>query len=247
MNKKKLLVLAMTLSIVAILAIGGTLAYFTDTDSELNVFTHGNVEIEIDEIFPEDELMPGSATECALQKEVYVENTGDNDAWMWVEILIPAAIDVPGNASKNDLHFNYYDTYKDAEGNLVVCSSAVATANGYTGPEYVINELYLGSTKIDGTEFNRYLHYTENDTAKANGEKTAALLAQVYMDSRVKQCTEEGHDEGCLVLQSGKHYPENIWEIVVNAYGIQAAGIDSIEEAINTYYAENEPAIVPGL
>lgn len=45
MNKKKLLVLAMTLSIVAILAIGGTLAYFTSTDEDENTFTFGNVEI----------------------------------------------------------------------------------------------------------------------------------------------------------------------------------------------------------
>ena len=51
MNKKKILVLAMTLSMVAILAIGGTIAYFTDTDIQTNVFTTGNVKIDLFEDF----------------------------------------------------------------------------------------------------------------------------------------------------------------------------------------------------
>lgn len=242
MNKKKLLTIAMVLSMVAILAIGGTIAYFTDTDTKTNTFTFGNVEIAIEEIFPNNQLMPGSATENALQKEVYVKNTGDDAAWMWVEILVPAKLDVPGNASANDLHFNYYDTYKDAAGNLYPCSSAAATAKGMTGPVYVINEKYLGTAVIDSHEYNRYLHYTANDTAKNPGEKTAALLAQVYMDSDVTQCTDDGHKD-CLVKQDGDHYTDS-WDIVVNAYGIQAAGITSIEEAINTYYAENDTAVL---
>ena len=243
MNKKKLLTIAMVLSMAAILAIGGTIAYFTDTDTKTNTFTVGDVKIAIDEIFPEDELMPGSATENNLQKEVYVKNTGDNDAWMWVEILIPTAIDVPENASKNDLHFNYYDTYLDAYGSPVVCSSAVAKANNYGEPYFVINEVNLGTTTIDGVDYQRYLHYTENDTAKAKNEKTAALLAQVYMDSRVTQCTDATHEKGCLVLQDGKTHYTGDWELIVNAYGIQAAGIDSIEEAINTYYKENDTTV----
>ena len=45
MNKRKLLTLAMTLCMVAILAIGGTLAYFTDADKDVNVMTAGNVKI----------------------------------------------------------------------------------------------------------------------------------------------------------------------------------------------------------
>lgn len=47
MNKKKLLVLAMTLSIVAILAIGGTLAYFTSEQEENNVIVIGNIGINL--------------------------------------------------------------------------------------------------------------------------------------------------------------------------------------------------------
>lgn len=47
MNKKKLLVVAMTLAMVAILAIGGTLAYFTAEKTETNTITIGNIDINL--------------------------------------------------------------------------------------------------------------------------------------------------------------------------------------------------------
>ena len=232
--KKKIVTLCLVLCLAATAIVGGTLAYFTDTDTQTNTFTAGDIAIAIEEIFPEDELMPGTATKNNLQKEVYVENTGSNDAYMWIEVLIPADLDTLSDASQNDLHFNYYDTYKDSEGNLVVCSSAAAKANGYTGPEYVINEISMGSTTIENVAYNRYLHYTENDSAKAKGEKTAALLAQVYMDKDVAQCTDANHTD-CLVLKDGTHYT-GAWELIINAYGIQAQGFATIGEAINAYY-----------
>ncbi len=49
MNKKKLVTLCMVFSMIAILAIGGTIAYFTDTDSASNQFTTGNVAIDLTE------------------------------------------------------------------------------------------------------------------------------------------------------------------------------------------------------
>ena len=50
MNKKKILVLAVSVALIAILAIGGSLAYFTDTtDAVTNAFTVGNVDITLAE------------------------------------------------------------------------------------------------------------------------------------------------------------------------------------------------------
>lgn len=233
--KKKILAMCLCIAMLAIAIVGGTLAYFTDTDTKTNTFTVGNIAIAIEEIFPEDVLMPGSATKNNLQKEVYVANTGANDAYMWVEVLIPADLDTQSDASKNDLHFNYYDTYLDAYGSPVVCSSAVAKANNYGDPYFVINEVYMGQTTIDGVSYNRYLHYTEGDTAQKSGEKTAALLAQVYMDKDVEQCTNAEHKDNCLVLKDGAHY-DGTWELIINAYGIQAQGMESIADAINSYY-----------
>lgn len=49
MNKKKLLVMAMVMAMMAVLAIGGTLAYFTDTANLTNTFTTGKVSMTLDE------------------------------------------------------------------------------------------------------------------------------------------------------------------------------------------------------
>ena len=49
MNKRRILAAAMALCIVAIIAVGATLAYFTDTKTATNTFTMGDVQIELDE------------------------------------------------------------------------------------------------------------------------------------------------------------------------------------------------------
>ena len=89
MNKKKILVLAMTLSMVAILAIGGTIAYFTAEDEAVNTFTVGNVKIDLTE--PKwDEQGKGEAPEAypgeALAKDPTIENIGKNPCFVRVKV-----------------------------------------------------------------------------------------------------------------------------------------------------------------
>jgi len=176
-----------------------------------------------------------------LQKEVYIKNIGDNEAYMWAEILIPSALDdgntlnTPAPGIGNNLHFNYYDTYVE-NGKDVLVSGAYATANGLGDPKFVCNLVWMGEEEIEGVYYNRYVSYIENDTAKAKNQTTAALLAQVYMDSKVTQCTTEGHPANCLVLMDGTTHYDGSWELIVRGFGIQADGIDTIKEAINTYY-----------
>ncbi len=239
MTKRKILLLAMSLCMVAILAVGGTLAYFTDSETKTNVFTYGDIDITLNEDFPEDELMPGA--ENALTKIVKVENTGANDAYMWIEIWVPAAIE-DANAANNDLHWNYFNTYKDSEGNEVLCYMSEAEAKGY---ELVAETVCvgLGSKDIDEVEYNGYRIYIKDDEPKANGEETAALLSRVYMDKRIDTCKDADCENGedCLVLVGGEHYV-GPWEIIVYAYGIQAQGfVDNggIVAAIEAYGVQN--------
>lgn len=228
--KKKIITLCLTLCLAATAIVGGTLAYFTDTDTKTNVFTSGNVEIELEETFPENELLPGENN--ALQKEVTVKNTGSEDAYLWIELWIPAELDSIGDASQNDLHFNPFDTYKDSEGNLYVMRGSEAKAKGYTLVAETV-EVSLGAKEINGVQYNGYREYIKNDTAKKTGESTYALLARVFMDKDVEQCTNTEHSN-CLVLKDGTHY-NGSWEIIVNAFGIQSEGFENIEEAIAAY------------
>lgn len=53
MTKKNILTAAVSLSLVACLSIGATLAYFTDTHTKTNVFTTGEVDIVLNDVSPE--------------------------------------------------------------------------------------------------------------------------------------------------------------------------------------------------
>ena len=82
MNKRRILAIAMSLCIVAILAVGASLAYFTDTDSKTNTFTVGNVSITLNEMnadgtdFTQNQkLYPGTKTQNNIAKIVTVPTT----------------------------------------------------------------------------------------------------------------------------------------------------------------------------
>lgn len=156
MTKKKILVLALTIAMVAILAVGGSLAYLTDTDSAKNTFTVGNVQIELLEsqyhrvnagrgettaaepaqgayLWASNVKLEGNTTNtpnyvtsgetwngqyfsdaqieadaakyseyfekhkkmlpgCNVRKNPYVKNTGKNDAYIRVRVLIPVSL-----------------------------------------------------------------------------------------------------------------------------------------------------------
>jgi len=87
--KKKILALTLCVVMAAIAVVGGTLAYFTDTDDATNTFTVGNVNIELtepkwDEAGSADapEVYPGEA----LAKDPTVTNKGANPCFVRISI-----------------------------------------------------------------------------------------------------------------------------------------------------------------
>lgn len=94
--KKKLIALLLSLTIAAAGLVGGTIAYLTDTDSDVNVMTLGNVEIDQKEngengfedgtdLYPI--YLPADKTDWreangVVKKTVTVENTGKSDAYV---------------------------------------------------------------------------------------------------------------------------------------------------------------------
>ena len=89
-----------TLSVVAALVVGGTLAYFTDTKTADNTFTMGNVAITLDEknANPDAPTGSGRVTEntynvypgLIVDKDPTVTNVGSNDAWIRAKIVVKA-------------------------------------------------------------------------------------------------------------------------------------------------------------
>ncbi len=230
---KKITTLSLVAALAATTIIGGTMAYFTDTDSKYNVFTTGKVDIALEENFEQNsKLIPatGSAQDGTLKngitKEVSVKNEyvsedysdDSGNAYVRVHIAIPQVLD-NGNpsfdAGKNVLHFNYA---KDSIGKGKWDWSKT------TGAPYEGDWNYYEAT-IDGKVYNVYVVTYESILA-AGVETPEKAMHQVYLDSKV---TNED------ITRINETLGEN-WEIKVVAEGTQSAGFENAYEALNTAF-----------
>ena len=233
--KKKILAFTLCAAMLAIAVVGGTLAYFTDTDAQVNTFTSGNVAIDLFEDFGDNsgiaKLLPATGSAQAgtlkngIEKEIFVENTGSEDAFVRVHIAIPSILDDGDpsfDASKNVLHWNFAKgTYGDAKWNW----TATANAAGYDAKDW---NSY--TTTIDGISYNVYV--TTYETKLAKGDVTVDAIHQVYLDSKV---TNED------ITKIKETLGEN-WYIYVAAEGAQAEGFENAYEALNTAFGDPSDA-----
>ena len=226
--KKKLLLVAVAV-ILAVVAIAGTsLAYLQDTDAEDNVFTVGDVEIDLYENFvDESKLVPGvydaekKVWNNAVTKEVFVTNTGSEAAYVRVHIAIPAVLDNGDpsfDASQNVLHFNMA---KESYGEGMW--SWNKTVDGANYPETGGNWNFY-TTTVNNVLYNVYV-VTFKSTLAA-GEATCSAMNQVYLDPKVSNSD----------IESINRILGNKWSILVAAEGVQAAGFNDAYHALNTAF-----------
>ena len=216
LNRKWLMVLALVMSLA--MATTGTLAYLTDRDSEANVFTMGNVEIDLNEEFEQgSELIPG----VDIEKKPTITNTGKNDAWVWATIAIPSALD-DDDASKNVVHFNYSkdDAYADVWDWKV------------DGAWNVKKEV-----DIDGVEYNVYT-VLYKEILEPGDTTTYPVIYKVYMDKHV-DIDPEGNlnkvDNGEVTAIDWNINEDGNPVIYVSAYAIQAEGFETVQDAWKAY------------
>lgn len=253
--KKKITAIFLCVALVAIAVVGASLAYFTDTKTATNTFTVGNVKIDLIEqqkgeqgleAFRNDKvLVPGTSSKNAVSKIVTVKNTGANDAWVWVDLKIPAYLvsnEYPTNESKNALHWNSYGCFNVEynSGNywgLATSDGIVDADHKVTNADMVAVEdglwndyKYVGRETIGNTEYV-VIRTTMQKTLPA-GKISLPCLAQVYMDWRVVT-----NDDGTqFILPAGAPISVDAsWEIIVNAYAIQADGFADVDAAIAGY------------
>lgn len=253
--KKKITAIFLCVALVAIAVVGASLAYFTDTKSATNTFTVGNVKINLIEqqkgengleAFASNKtLVPGTSDKNAVSKIVTVKNTGANDAWVWVDLKIPAYLvsnEYPTNESKNALHWNSYGCFNVEynSGNYW----GLATSDGIVGADHKVTNLdmvavedglwydyqFIGKETIDNTEY--VVIRTKMQNKLPAGKISLPCLAQVYMDWRVVT-SEDGTQ---FILPAGDPISTDAsWKIIVNAYAIQADGFNTVDEAIAGY------------
>lgn len=250
--KKKITALCLCAAMLAIAIVGASLAYFTDTKDATNTFTVGNVKIDLIEeektdngltTFTQDKvLVPGKSNDGnAVSKIVTVKNTGKNDAWVWVDLKIPAYLvskEYPTNESKNALHWNSYGCFNVEynSGNywkLATSDGIVDEDRKVTNPDMVDVEDGLW---YDYEFISRDAEYvtirTKMQKTLPAGKVSLPCLAQVYMDWRV-MTSEDGTQ---YILPGNDPISTDLsWKIIVNAYAIQANGLESVDAAITAY------------
>lgn len=237
--KKKALAISLAAILVLTAIAGTTLAYLTDRDSAKNVFTMGNVEIELNEHFPDNELIPGKK----LEKRASIYNSGKNDAWVWITVAIPVELDNT-DASKNVLHMNvpgaFWDDYYNQQ---KFVDSAIAKgllpegSNGVTKEEtWNVDYKVAKEVDIDGRTYNVYTHLYNGKLAV--GKTTTTCLSDVYLDAHVDIApngdlywVEKGETTYLDWNINGDGAPS----VYVSAYAIQAEGFADVEKAYAAY------------
>ena len=251
--KKKIVALCLVVCLAAVAIIGGTLAYFTDTDKETNTFAVGNVKIDLIEQergkdgslqnFTQDKkLYPivGSAqgekdnygmptAKNYVDKMVTIKNTGSEKAYIRAYFAIPSALDdgyETFNAGLNVLHFNFGNDENglSTEGNQWIWKHGNNKWN------------YFETTLKDGIKYNvYYADYYQPVDANATTEQ---LVSGVYLDKSFDIKDGECYAFGKKVtLDNGWNW--NNVSCPVFAIACQAEGFVNATAAMDAAFGAN--------
>lgn len=238
MTKKKILSLCMVGALAAT-AVGGTLAYFTDTETATNEFTLGNVKIDLveeqrnaegtglEEFVNDKVLLPivGSAqgekenvggynlptAANWVDKIVTVDNEGSQPAYVRVLFAFPAKMDDAQSAAEMMLHWNY---------------DGSEAANTWTREDCGVKVI------VDSEEYNVY-SYTYNAVLDVAETTTSPAITGLYIDSRVDATVDaDGSITYTMTNSRGEKVSATYEEdtapkLLVLAQGVQSAGFEA--------------------
>ena len=250
--KKKILALCLVVALAATAVIGGTLAYFTDTDEATNTFTVGGVKIDLIEqqgnedgtdlvaYVQEDKLLmpivgsaqgekyPNGQPKAAnyVDKVVTVENEGKSAAYVRAYFAIPSALDDGSdtfNAGLNVLHFNFgNDGGRTTIGNQWIWENADGSWKYY-------------ETTIDRVAYNVY--YADYYQPLAAGATTEQFISGVYLDSHVDMV--DGRYVDTRDVLADLSILEGTVKCPVKAVAVQVEGFDSVDAAVTGAFGPN--------
>ena len=250
--KKRLVVTSLVIALIAI-AVGGTLAWFNDTDEVTNVFTVGRVDIEQKEVFDEETAQllpvvgtdPTVATDNYIEKKVTVSNVGKNDAYVQTYVAVPAVLDNNGIVKLYDGNLAGKGWTKVDGDTAVDGVQPVATGVSITGETLL---------------YNVYLYRYNNILPVGTNNETTACLEYVYIDSTIDLNTydkkdavgnagEDGvKDTAYFVLADGTEITDfdaaGILNVYVATQGVQAKGFANAESALISAF-QNHPWVTP--
>lgn len=251
--KKKITTIFLCVALFAIVAVGASLAYFTDTDSKTNTFTTAKVDITLIEEFKQDsKLVPGTSKDGnAVEKEVTVENESDSEpSYVRVHIAVPSAlVDQDLNSYNDMLHWNFKaDAWAPKGWSLKPIYTE--NDNGWTDNGRANQNAY--NTTINGVDYTVWV-VTYRSILEPGATTSGAAMTQMYLDWRVdtndgKTYTKANYNADGSKAEGTMSYtlPEDgKIPVLVVAEGTQAAGFNNAYEALNAAFgapsATNNP------
>lgn len=196
---KKILALILAMCLLCMMAVGTTLTYFTDTDSDVNTMVVGKVEIEqIENYSPNSPLRPYIGVvptsgdyltaSNAVTKTVTVKNTGSEAAYIRT-LFAFEGVNGQDPIATGVIHVNYNS------------NSAVGT----WAP------VPTGAITVNGVQY--FVYSFTYDAALASGATSDASLKQIALDSE---------QENSFYDHVGGEYT-----ILVLSQAVQVAGFES--------------------
>lgn len=193
-------------ALISAAAVGGILAYFTDTDEKVNEFVVGKVEIDLRE--PQWDKKPdGNQNNIPdeaehmrplqmITKDPQVTNTGNNDAFIFLTVQIPCReiVTVNEDGTRNPLALTELYFYQADPAWTCLGSSPVETEGKVTATKY----LYA------------YAGEGQDCTIVTPNETTKPLFEQV----------------GFVNAMEGQGLPDGIFDMEIHAYGIQTTDVN---------------------
>lgn len=246
--KKKITALALVICLLAVAVVGGTMAYFTDTDSAENVMTIGKVDIEQHEYqydengtleaFTKDKpLVPyvgnfgwdtsvggGNAyrrftMNNVVDKYVCVENTGKSDAY----VRTVFAFEMGTYTSVDGFYYDVLGT----------------SNNAASGTEFQFDGTWIWGEKLVAEINGRnYLIMTAvHQDALESKSTTIPSLCQIYL-------SKDATNEIATAIDGNKDGKYSVYALT---QAVQADGFDDAETALNEAFGEITEANVAAL
>ena len=244
--KKKIAAFGLCLCMLAIAVVGGTMAYFTDTDAKTNTMTAGKVSIVLnEEKRGTTEMEDFDSASITLMPMVYDDDKATSnyvdDAVAGTEVFSARFANVVDkfvtvtNDGKDDAYvrvlFAFEGTYAEVEDYIGYLVNDSATCDFS-----FVNEAYAGGKLVnargilasDGKVWT--IAEAVYPTEIAEGETTPYSLKQIFL---APSATAEGFAE---------HFGTD-YEIRVVAQATQKAGFDTAREALNTSFGNVQAAV----
>lgn len=220
MSRKRLIITAIVL--VLVLAIGGILAYFTDSQTVENTFKMSNVDIEVKEPgFPNETITIGPND--FVTKNPYIENKSSGNVYAFMEVAIPVA----NVATESNPTVTERELFKVQH---------ITSEEGVTPVTYD-NGINSGWVKIEGptaktideVKYNVYVYaYATSSTDQATSETTTTLTELGYQQGANTTSTIfDGVQfiDAKEVARDSSVLQDKDWKVIVTGHGIQTTGL----------------------